>query len=161
MMTLTYQGTHHSILNIIPQKFYFWLIQNTPLFFHKNFEFCIFQGSSGILELESDTFKLHCTQTLTGIKFIIVADLKQVISTRFKHFLETQVCLETKFSLCESTYLTQTFYQIKFETVMSYVRIYKQTNKQRLLLYIYRYTSVGTHPCLETKFFPQKSTFST
>jgi hypothetical protein len=35
------------------------------------------QGSSGILELESDTFKLHCTQTLTGIKFIIVADLKQ------------------------------------------------------------------------------------
>lgn len=35
------------------------------------------QGSSGILELESDTFKLHCSQTITGIKFIIVADLKQ------------------------------------------------------------------------------------
>jgi len=35
------------------------------------------QGSSGILELEADTFKLHCSQTLTGIKFIIVADHKQ------------------------------------------------------------------------------------
>jgi len=35
------------------------------------------QGSSGILELESDTFKLNCHQTLTGIKFIIVSDLKQ------------------------------------------------------------------------------------
>jgi hypothetical protein len=36
------------------------------------------QGSSGILELESDSFKLNCSQTLTGIKFIIVSDLKQV-----------------------------------------------------------------------------------
>jgi len=36
------------------------------------------QGSSGILELESDTFKLHCNQTLTGIKFIVVAEHKQV-----------------------------------------------------------------------------------
>jgi len=36
------------------------------------------QGSSGIKELESDTFKLHCSQTLTGIKFIVVADRKQV-----------------------------------------------------------------------------------
>lgn len=35
------------------------------------------QGSSGILELESDTFKLDCNQTLTGIKFIVVSDLKQ------------------------------------------------------------------------------------
>eukprot|EP00088_Acartia_fossae_P003757 TRINITY_DN11602_c0_g1_i2.p1 TRINITY_DN11602_c0_g1~~TRINITY_DN11602_c0_g1_i2.p1 ORF type:complete len:216 (+),score=23.52 TRINITY_DN11602_c0_g1_i2:29-676(+) len=35
------------------------------------------QGSSGILELEADTFKLNCSQTLTGIKFIIVSDLKQ------------------------------------------------------------------------------------
>merc|ERR1719430_1570130 len=35
------------------------------------------QGSSGILELESDTFKLHCNQTLTGIKFIVVAEHKQ------------------------------------------------------------------------------------
>lgn len=30
--------------------------------------------SSGIEVLDSDTFKLHCFQTLTGIKFIIVAD---------------------------------------------------------------------------------------
>lgn len=36
------------------------------------------QGSSGIIELESDTFRLHCNQTLTGIKFIVVSDLKQV-----------------------------------------------------------------------------------
>jgi len=35
------------------------------------------QGSSGIQELESDTFKLHCSQTITGIKFIVVSDLKQ------------------------------------------------------------------------------------
>jgi len=37
-----------------------------------------------------------------------------------------------------------------------------QTNEQtEILLFIYRYTSAGTHPCLETKFFLQKSTFST
>jgi hypothetical protein len=36
-----------------------------------------FKGSSGILELESDSFKLNCSQTLTGIKFIVVSDLKQ------------------------------------------------------------------------------------
>jgi Sybindin-like family len=35
------------------------------------------KGSSGILELESDSFKLNCSQTLTGVKFIVVSDLKQ------------------------------------------------------------------------------------
>ena len=35
------------------------------------------QGSSGIKELETDTFKLHCNQTLTGVKFIVVADRNQ------------------------------------------------------------------------------------
>ncbi|KAK1153465.1 trafficking protein particle complex subunit 4 [Acipenser oxyrinchus oxyrinchus] len=34
-------------------------------------------GSSGIEMLETDTFKLHCYQTLTGIKFIILADPRQ------------------------------------------------------------------------------------
>jgi len=33
--------------------------------------------SSGIEVLEADTFRLHCYQTLTGIKFIVVADPKQ------------------------------------------------------------------------------------
>uniref|UniRef100_A0A0K2UNI7 Trafficking protein particle complex subunit n=1 Tax=Lepeophtheirus salmonis TaxID=72036 RepID=A0A0K2UNI7_LEPSM len=33
-------------------------------------------GSSGIKELETDTFKLYCNQTLTGVKFIIVAEPK-------------------------------------------------------------------------------------
>jgi len=33
--------------------------------------------SSGIEMLEADTFKLYCFQTLTGIKFIVVADPKQ------------------------------------------------------------------------------------
>ena len=35
-------------------------------------------GSSGIQELETDTFKLHCSQTLTGVKFLVVCDPKQV-----------------------------------------------------------------------------------
>lgn len=30
--------------------------------------------SSGIEVLESDTFKMHCFQTLTGVKFMVVAD---------------------------------------------------------------------------------------
>ena len=29
------------------------------------------QGSSGIQELETDTFKLYCSQTVTGVKFIV------------------------------------------------------------------------------------------
>lgn len=33
--------------------------------------------SSGIEILEADTFKLHCFQTLTGVKFIIVAEPTQ------------------------------------------------------------------------------------
>jgi len=35
------------------------------------------QGSSGIRELETDTFKLHCNQTQTGVKFIVVTDKSQ------------------------------------------------------------------------------------
>jgi len=35
------------------------------------------QGSSGIREIETDTFKLHCHQTLTGVKFVVVADRNQ------------------------------------------------------------------------------------
>lgn len=34
--------------------------------------------SSGIQELETDTFKLYCSQTLTGVKFLVVCDPKQV-----------------------------------------------------------------------------------
>ncbi|XP_069121131.1 trafficking protein particle complex subunit 4-like [Argopecten irradians] len=34
--------------------------------------------SSGIEVLETDTFKLHCFQTMTGIKFIILADPRQM-----------------------------------------------------------------------------------
>ena len=34
-------------------------------------------GSSGIQELETDTFKLYCSQTVTGVKFLVVCDLKQ------------------------------------------------------------------------------------
>jgi len=35
------------------------------------------QGSSGIKELETDTFKLHCNQTVTGVKFIVISDRNQ------------------------------------------------------------------------------------
>ena len=35
-------------------------------------------NSSGIQELETDTFKLHCSQTLTGVKFLVISDPKQV-----------------------------------------------------------------------------------
>lgn len=34
-------------------------------------------GASGIQELETDTFKLHCSQTVTGVKFLVVCDPKQ------------------------------------------------------------------------------------
>ncbi|XP_029571353.1 trafficking protein particle complex subunit 4-like [Salmo trutta] len=34
-------------------------------------------GSTGIEMLETDMFKLHCFQTLTGIKFIVLADPRQ------------------------------------------------------------------------------------
>jgi len=35
------------------------------------------QGSSGIREIETDTFRLHCQQTLTGLKFVVIADRAQ------------------------------------------------------------------------------------
>ncbi|ESP03514.1 hypothetical protein LOTGIDRAFT_237630 [Lottia gigantea] len=35
------------------------------------------QRSSGIELLETDTFKLHCFQTMTGIKFMVITDPKQ------------------------------------------------------------------------------------
>lgn len=35
-------------------------------------------GSSGIQTLEADTFTLHCHQTVTGVKFIVISDTKQV-----------------------------------------------------------------------------------
>lgn len=34
--------------------------------------------SSGIEVLEADTFRMHCFQTLTGVKFMVVADSLQV-----------------------------------------------------------------------------------
>ena len=37
----------------------------------------VFQGSSGIQELETDTFKLQCNQTITGVKFIVISDKTQ------------------------------------------------------------------------------------
>ena len=30
--------------------------------------------SSGLQELESDSFKLHCLETLTGLKFLVITD---------------------------------------------------------------------------------------
>ncbi|KXS16076.1 Sybindin-like protein [Gonapodya prolifera JEL478] len=37
-------------------------------------------GSSGLELLETDTFKLHCFQTLTGTKFILITDPNQTSS---------------------------------------------------------------------------------
>lgn len=34
-------------------------------------------NSSGILTLDTDVFRLHCFQTITGTKFLILTDLKQ------------------------------------------------------------------------------------
>ncbi|KAF9117181.1 hypothetical protein BGX27_000030 [Mortierella sp. AM989] len=34
-------------------------------------------GSSGIEMLETDTFRIHCFQTLTGTKFLLIADPQQ------------------------------------------------------------------------------------
>lgn len=36
------------------------------------------KGSSGIQRLETDVFTLNCEQTLTGVKFIVIAENKQV-----------------------------------------------------------------------------------
>ncbi|BFZ23434.1 hypothetical protein BsWGS_26473 [Bradybaena similaris] len=45
--------------------------------------------SSGIQALETDTFKLHCHQTMTGVKFVIIADPKQAhIDTVLKKMYE-------------------------------------------------------------------------
>ncbi|XP_060552393.1 trafficking protein particle complex subunit 4-like [Ruditapes philippinarum] len=35
------------------------------------------QRSSGIESLETDSFKLHCMQTMTGLKFIVISDPRQ------------------------------------------------------------------------------------
>jgi hypothetical protein len=35
-------------------------------------------NSTGIRELETDQFKLHCFQSITGIKFIALTDTRQV-----------------------------------------------------------------------------------
>nr|CAB3267227.1 trafficking protein particle complex subunit 4-like [Phallusia mammillata] len=35
-------------------------------------------GSSGIQKLETDTFTLHCNQTATGVKFVVIAEPRQV-----------------------------------------------------------------------------------
>ena len=50
--------------------------QTSRVFFS---HFFLYKGSSGIREIETDTFKLHCHQTLTGVKFVVVADRNQVI----------------------------------------------------------------------------------
>ncbi|OQV22212.1 Trafficking protein particle complex subunit 4 [Hypsibius exemplaris] len=35
------------------------------------------QNSSGILSMDTDVFRLHCMQTITGTKFIVLTDLRQ------------------------------------------------------------------------------------
>ncbi|XP_057378583.1 trafficking protein particle complex subunit 4-like [Daphnia carinata] len=52
--------------------------------------------SSGIEVLEADTFKLHCFQTLTGIKFLIVAEPKQL---NVEHLLRRVYELYADFAL--------------------------------------------------------------
>jgi len=45
--------------------------------------------SSGIQILEADTFKLHCRQTLTGIKFMVITDPKHAyVDTLLKRLYE-------------------------------------------------------------------------
>ncbi|KAF9098244.1 hypothetical protein BGX29_000027 [Mortierella sp. GBA35] len=47
-------------------------------------------GSSGIEMLETDTFRIHCFQTLTGTKFLLVADPQQPsIDLTMKRIYET------------------------------------------------------------------------
>lgn len=36
-------------------------------------------SSSGIETLENDLFKLHCFQTVTGVKFLILTDLNSIV----------------------------------------------------------------------------------
>lgn len=45
--------------------------------------------SGGIEQLEADTFKLHCFQTLTGVKFMVVAEPSQAgLDTLLKKIYE-------------------------------------------------------------------------
>lgn len=45
--------------------------------------------SSGIEVLETDTFKLHCHQTMTGLKFVVIADPRQAaVDTLLKKLYE-------------------------------------------------------------------------
>ncbi|KAL0607107.1 Trafficking protein particle complex subunit 4 [Plecturocebus cupreus] len=49
-------------------------------------------GSSGIKMLETDTFKMHCHQTLIGIKFVvqIIGKLEEILfSERFMRLTQT------------------------------------------------------------------------
>lgn len=41
------------------------------------------QNSSGIRELETDQFKLHCFQSITGVKFLTLTDTRQVNADAF------------------------------------------------------------------------------
>lgn len=41
------------------------------------------QNSTGIRELETDQFKLHCFQSITGVKFLTLTDTRQVNSDAF------------------------------------------------------------------------------
>ena len=43
------------------------------------------EHSSGIECIETDLYKLHCFHTITGVKFIAIADSKQQNVERFLH----------------------------------------------------------------------------
>ncbi|XP_032089219.1 trafficking protein particle complex subunit 4-like, partial [Thamnophis elegans] len=51
------------------------------------------QGSSGIEVLETDTFKVHCFQTLTGMKFVVLADPRQSGIEALLHKIY-EICLD-------------------------------------------------------------------
>ena len=58
------------------------------------------QGSSGIQELETDTFKLHCNQTITGVKFIVISDKTQQGVDQLLDKVKSFISFMFKQSLC-------------------------------------------------------------
>lgn len=61
------------------------------------------EGSSGLEVLETSTYALHCFQTLTGLKFIVITDLRQ---------FQTDVIINKVYQLFGDYVMKNPFYQL-------------------------------------------------
>ena len=61
------------------------------------------EHSSGIESIETDLYKLHCFHTITGVKFIAIADAKQ---QNIEKFLRTAYEIYADYALKNPFYIT-------------------------------------------------------